>query len=238
MTYSESGLDVVLKINKKKDLELSQRQALTEFARAYNLARLSLHQPGYQEIIVCFRDPFVLFDGVRVSIDASSFLQVNKAMDEMLSGCLQAMLPAAFKHAADLFCGRGTLSLPLSSKGPVDSFEMDKSALKALLQAAKGFKRPLSTFSRNLFSFPLRREELEKYDVVVLNPPRIGAHAQAKELAKSIVPYVFMVSCNPASFARDARVLIESGYHLNDVTLLDQFLWSPHIETIAVFKRV
>ncbi len=237
MTRGEPGLDVVLKINKKKDLELDQRQVLIEFARTHDLARLSLHQPGYQEVIVSFRDPFVLFDGVRVSIDASSFLQVNKAMDEMLSSCLQEMLPAAFKYAADLFCGRGTLSLPLSRKGPVDSFEMDEGALKALLQAAKNFRRPLSAFSRNLFSSPLRKEELKKYDVVVLNPPRIGAHAQAKELAQSSVLHVFVVSCNSASFARDARVLIEGGYHLNDVTPLDQFSWSPHIEMVAVFKK-
>ncbi|MAB14802.1 MAG: RNA methyltransferase, partial [Parvibaculum sp.] len=97
--------------------------------------------------------------------------------------------------------------------------------------------KPLTTERRDLFRRPLLASELDKYDAVVLDPPRAGAQAQAAELAKSRVPRIAFVSCSPASFARDARMLLDGGYRLVSVTPVDQFLWSAHVELIGVFSR-
>lgn len=237
ITKTDGGLDVGFQFKKRINLSLTQRENLIEFSKVNNLARLSLLHENDSETIVCFEAPTVSFDGVSVAVGAKSFLQVSSEVDDVLAELLLSSLPENFKRAADLFCGRGTLSLPLSNRGKVDGFEMDKDALKALQDAAKKSGRPINTVERNLFSEPLLVNELNKYDVIVLDPPRVGAHAQAKELAKSQIPLVFMVSCNAASFARDAKILIDGGYELGPITPIDQFLWSPHIEMTALFRR-
>jgi 23S rRNA (uracil1939-C5)-methyltransferase len=139
---------------------------------------------------------------------------------------------------ADLFSGVGTFALPLAKKAKVHAVEQDKAALAALVQAArsKGLK-PVTTEARDLFKQPLTVPELAPYDAVVLDPPRAGAEAQARVLAKSKVPVIAYVSCDAASFARDAAILAAGGYRIGAVTPIDQFLWSSHIELVAGFVR-
>lgn len=140
---------------------------------------------------------------------------------------------------ADLFAGIGTLSLRLAQRSPVMAADGDATLLAALDEAARrspGLK-PVTTRRRDLFRNPLAPAELNAFGAVVFDPPRAGARAQAEALAQSAVPIVVAVSCNPATLARDARILIDGGYRLTGVTPIDQFLWSSHVEAVAVFAR-
>lgn len=237
ITDTQSGLDLIFKFKAFRELELHEREMLVEFARSQNLARLSIKSEDAQETVVCFRQPQVSFDQVMVDVEADSFLQVSELIDETLATIIQTEIQSPCKRAADLFCGRGTLSLPLARFCPVDAYEMDPKALIALRKAIQASKRPIHIFERNLFTNPLKEKELSVYDCVVLDPPRVGAFSQCKVLAKSNVPLVIMVSCNPASFARDARELVLGGYQMGPITPLDQFLWSSHIELTASFRK-
>jgi 23S rRNA (uracil1939-C5)-methyltransferase len=142
------------------------------------------------------------------------------------------------KMVLDLFSGCGTFALALARKARVHAVEQDAPALAALAQAAKssGLK-PVTTEVRDLFKLPMTPGELAGYDAAVLDPPRAGAHAQAQMLAKSAVPAIAYVSCDAASFARDAALLVAGGYKIGPVTPIDQFLWSSHIELVGSFER-
>ena len=143
------------------------------------------------------------------------------------------------KAVADLFAGCGTFTFPLAEKAKVHAVELDKPALAAIAAAARvtqGLK-PITTEARDLFKIPLSGDELKPFDAVVLDPPRAGALAQARALATSKVRRIAYVSCGAETFARDARILVDGGYKLGAVTPVDQFLWSSHIELVAVFAR-
>jgi 23S rRNA (uracil1939-C5)-methyltransferase len=164
-------------------------------------------------------------------------MQASSFSNDILIDLVMKAAPEKMKRAADLFCGRGTFSLPLSTLTKVDSYELDKPALSALERAKNKHSRPINTSVRNLFQEPLTNDELNKYDYVVINPPRAGALKQCQELAKTAVPIIIMVSCDPKTFARDAHALIAGGYKLNEATPVDQFLWSDHIEVVGTFYR-
>jgi len=133
----------------------------------------------------------------------------------------------------------GTFALVLAQNTRVHAVEAERTALDALAAAARGTPglKPVTVEKRDLFKVPLGVPELTKFDAVVLDPPRVGALAQAKELAKSKIRRIVYVSCNPQSFARDARVLVDGGYRMGTITPVDQFLWSSHIELVAAFTR-
>jgi 23S rRNA (uracil1939-C5)-methyltransferase len=140
---------------------------------------------------------------------------------------------------ADLFAGVGTFALPLSERAEVHAVEGDPAMVAALekgWRGAEGLKR-VSTEARDLFRRPLELDELRGFDGVVIDPPRAGAEAQTAVLAKSRVPVIAAVSCNPVTFARDARVLVAGGYRLDWVQVVDQFRWSSHVELVARFSR-
>ena len=241
VTQSDVGLDVLFSYKNKPTLSLDNREQLIQFAATYNLARLSVTQQrndaATPDVIVNFRTPTIHFDGVPVHMDAKSFLQASKDMDRFVEDYIKKTLTFDIKRVADLFCGRGTLSFPLSTIAMVDGFEMEQDALTALQMAAHKAQRPIQVKERNLFHDPLKTKELEKYTCVSINPPRVGAAKQMKELAQSNVPHIFMMSCNPISFAKDVRILIEGGYRPSPITPIDQFLWSPHVEMVAVFSK-
>jgi 23S rRNA (uracil1939-C5)-methyltransferase len=140
---------------------------------------------------------------------------------------------------ADLFAGCGTFSLPLAAGAAVLAVEGEAAMLAALAEAARRTPglRPVRTEARDLFRRPLRAGELGGFDAVVIDPPRAGAEAQSRELARSGVPVIAAVSCDPASFARDAAILVAGGYRLDWVQPVDQFRWSGHVELAARFSR-
>lgn len=236
VTLLEGGLDVVLQWPDEPDLTI--RQVLAEFAGAADLARLSwrLSADGEGEPIAQRRPLGSLFGDTFVSVPPGTFLQASAEAEAALVRAVTAPLASA-KLAADLFAGLGTFTFALTKVGvSVHAVDADRAALQALAGAARG--RPqISWEARDLFASPLHPSELRRFDAVVFDPPRSGARAQAEQLANSAVPIVIAVSCNPNSFVRDARILVEGGYRLQHITPVDQFVWSSHLELVAVFSR-
>ncbi len=240
-TRLETGLDLVL-VGPER-LSLEAREALAALAESADLARLSWQPDARQPVepVAARRAAVIRFGGHPVSVPPGAFLQASAAGEAALTGAILAgvALLDGNEPVADLFAGCGTFSLPLVTGGPsrrrVHAVDGSGSALAAL--AAAGHGLPLTTAQRDLSRNPLSGSELAPFGAVVFDPPRAGAAIQAAALAASSVPVVVAVSCNPATFARDARQLREGGYGLCSALAVDQFLWSAHIELVAVFRR-
>lgn len=215
---------------------LAAREALAALAEDCDIARISWRQdPRQKAELILQRKPVIAQMGpLAVELPPGAFLQPSAAGEKALVDDVLAAMPA-HGHFADLFAGCGTFSGPLLARGRVDAFESDEAAAGALGKAGGG--KPLQAVRRDLFRDPLTAKELSSYDALVLDPPRAGAVAQAKALAASSVPVIAYISCNPASFARDAAILIEGGYHLKSARPFDQFIWSPHTELSGIFIR-
>jgi 23S rRNA (uracil1939-C5)-methyltransferase len=180
----------------------------------------------------------VTLSGVTVDLPPGAFLQAVPEAEQAMARLVVEGVGKARK-VADLFCGLGTFTFALARKASVTAAEADPALLAALSAGARhasGLK-PVTVLRRDLTREPLSWQELKAFDAVVFDPPRAGAIAQAQALAKSKVPRVVAVSCNPATFARDARALIDGGYRLTRVTPVDQFVFSPHVELVASFVR-
>ena len=234
LTATESGLDIHFTTEKSCSLSLIQKEQMVSFAAIHRCARIGMNG----ETLAIFKTPYVVFESIKVEADAHGFLQASKAADTLMAQLLLESLPQDLVKSADLFCGRGTLTFPLLTRGPVDAFEMDQSALTALKKAApSSYHHKLKAHERNLFRSPLSAYELSTYTSVVLNPPRIGALAQCKQLAMSSVPQIIYVSCNPQTFARDVAILQQQNYTFKKVIPIDQFHWSHHIEIFTVLEK-
>ncbi len=230
LILSESGLDVSVKGGKPLDgpLELALAQATEQ----HGLARLSWDD----EVIAMRTPPAQRFGAADVVPPPGSFLQATKDGEQAL---LRAVLEATqgAKRIADLFAGCGTFSLPLAQMAEIHAVEGEAEMTRALDQGwrkAQGLKQ-VTTEARDLFRRPLMPDELLKFDAVVLDPPRAGAEAQVTELAQAQRPVIAFVSCNPVTFARDAKMLVNAGYTLDWVQVVDQFRWSLHTELAARF---
>ena len=208
-------------------------QKLTRLTQQLDLARLSNHGA----IVLEQRPPVLQMGAAQVVPPAGAFLQATLAAEEALAGAVLDAVNGA-KRVADLFCGVGTFALRLAQHARVLAAESDAAALQALVQAARNpALQQVDPIRRDLFTRPLQAEELNGCEAVVFDPPRAGAQAQVRELAKSEVPLVVGVSCNVQSFAEDAKTLIAGGFVLESVTPFDQFRHSPHIELVGVFRR-
>jgi 23S rRNA (uracil1939-C5)-methyltransferase len=233
VTAAESGLDVV--IDTKSPIELSERERLAQWAEEADLARLSWGG----EPVVQRRAVRVTASGIEVDLPEGAFLQASQEGALVLEKIVVAALQDAHS-VADLHAGWGPFSLALAASGKtVQAYELDPAQIAALAAAARrsGLGQKIFAWERDLRYRPLLPDELSGFDGLVLDPPRAGAAEQVIELAKSDIPVLAYVSCNPASFARDARVLVEGGYSLDHVTPIDQFPWSPHVELAGVFHR-
>lgn len=174
------------------------------------------------------------FGILQVALPPDAFMQPTPEGEAALVDAIMKELPDD-GHFADLFSGCGTFSGPMLTHGSVDSFESDVPAVQALAKAARGM--PLRVFKRDLFKNPLHPQELNHFDAVIFDPPRAGCEAQMVSLAKSRVDRVIGLSCNPATFARDARLLTKGGYRLKSLQIVDQFIWSHHVEVVGVFTK-
>jgi 23S rRNA (uracil1939-C5)-methyltransferase len=232
VTQSENGLDVDVKQAKPTDGPmLMELGALTERLK---LARLSWNG----ETIASRIAPTQRFQTATVTPPPDAFLQATAHGQAALTKAVLAAIGPA-KRVADLFAGCGTFTLPLAKLAEVHAVESDAAALAALdvgWRKAVGLKT-ITTQTRDLFRRPLEPSELDRFDAVVLDPPRAGAKAQVEALATSKVPCIAAVSCNPVTFARDAATLIAGGYRLDWVQVVDQFRWSPHVELVGSFIR-
>ncbi len=227
------GLDVDIHNGQIKKLSLEDHERFASFAQQNNLARISYKN----RVVAEYRKPMISFSGIPVEVSAQGFLQASDLADQLLQESVAQFMPSAVKKIADLFCGRGTFTMLLQKYGKVDGYELDDPALAALNKAVQCYQLPVQTFSRNLFDQPLDPQELKPYDVVVIDPPRAGAMQQCEQLARSSVPTLIYISCNPGSFARDAKLLQEGGYQLHTVVPVDQFLWSEHLELVGHFTK-
>lgn len=231
---SETGLDIAASDSGR--LSPGQRQmAIEAVLSERSVARLTVDG----EIVVEARKPSVTFGSVAVAPPPGGFVQASAAAEERMAELVTGHLGGC-KRVADLFSGSGTFSLRLAERSAVTAVESDAAALVALDAAgrhAKGLK-PLKVERRDLFRRPLMAAELKPFDGVAFDPPRAGAEFQAKELARSAVRRIAAVSCNPATLARDLAILTEGGYRIDAVHPIDQFLWSPHVEAVALLSRV
>jgi 23S rRNA (uracil1939-C5)-methyltransferase len=232
ITASDGGLDV--DIRGSGPLPTALVSAMSSVAAKHRLARLTRHG----ELVLLRQAPGVTMGKARVILPPGGFLQATVAGEEALAALVSERCRRA-KHIADLFCGVGPFALRLAEKSRIAAYDSDSNAIASLQKAAAATSglKPVKAETRDLFRRPLVAEELRDFDAVVFDPPRQGAQAQAERLAASKVPAVIAVSCNVATFARDARILIDGGYKIEGVTPVDQFRHTPHVELVARFAR-
>ena len=236
VTWTESGLDVdVTGVERRSGgLSADRRLQVAEVAAETDMARVTLAG----EILYQARQPVVRLGKAVVALPPGAFLQaVPEAEAAMTSFTLEALAGAG--RVADLFCGVGTFALRLAEIAQVSAADSSPEcavALGAAVGAAPGL-RGVKVEARDLFRRPMLAQEMKGLDGAVFDPPRAGAPAQAAEIASSGLSRAVGVSCNPVSFARDARILVDAGFRLERVLPVDQFLWSPHVELVGVFSR-
>lgn len=232
ITTTDVGLDV--DVRGSGPLPSTLIATLSLLAEQHRLARLTRHG----ELVLMRIPPTIMMGAAQVTLPPGSFLQATVAGEEALAALVSQHCRRS-KHIADLFCGVGPFALRLAAKSRVSAFDSDAGAVTALQKAATSTSglKPVKAEARDLFRRPLVPQELRDYDTVVFDPPRQGAEAQAKHLAASKIPVVIAVSCNVATFARDARILIDGGYKIESVTPVDQFRHTPHVELVARFRR-
>ena len=232
ITAADNGLDV--DVRGSGPLGTALLSALSKLAEKHNLARLTRHG----ELVIMRKPPVVRVGKAQVTLPTGSFMQPTAVGEETLAALAFERCKGA-KHIADLFCGFGPFAFRLAEKFKVAVFDSDAAAVTALQNAVKltqGLK-PIKAEARDLFRRPLMPQELRDYDCVVFDPPRQGAQAQSQQLAASKIALAVAVSCNPATFARDARILIDGGFKIDSVTPVDQFRHTPHVELVAKFRR-
>ena len=231
-TATDSGLDVDVRGSGAPSAE--RLAALARVAEAHGLARLTRHG----ELVAQRVQPLLQIGRARVLLPPGAFLQATAEGEATLARLVIEHIGKA-KRVADLFAGIGTFALRLAERARINAADSDADAIKALERGAataSGLK-PVDAAQRDLFRRPFVASELKGFDAIVFDPPRQGAEAQARELAKSTVPLVVAVSCDVTTFARDARILIDGGYRISAVTPVDQFRYSYHVEIVAKFQK-
>lgn len=227
------GLDVTVSGSDAPPTMQSAAQ-LAILARRAGLARLTV-----EGLTVCSeRAPQLVTEAGSIVPPPGAFFQAVEAAERHMAGLIIAGVGKA-KRLADLYCGSGTFTLPLARRGRVLAVDSDKAALAALTVASRfaANLKPIQTVLRDLATEPLSPLELAGVDAVVIDPPRAGAKAQCEMIARSKIHTVVAVSCNPATLARDCRILIDAGFSMGPVHGVDQFLWSPHVEAIVTLVR-
>lgn len=235
-----NGLDVAIEVEgpiegPRQSLSAGQRARLGAGAAELKLLRFSLNgDPLYQ-----LAEPYVTMGAAHVTPPPGVFLQASAEAEAAMARIVVEALPKRAKRAVDLFSGMGAFSFWLATRVKVLAIDSDANAISALEAGKRHVQglKPIDAKVRDLMREPLSRKELEGFDLAVFDPPRAGAQPQAEMLSKSAVPIVVAVSCNPATLARDARILVDGGYKLLRATPIDQFLYSPHVEVVAVFTR-
>jgi 23S rRNA (uracil1939-C5)-methyltransferase len=232
ITATENGLDV--DVRGSGPLDTAMLSKLSGLAKQHRLARLTRHG----ELVLLQAPPTVHVGRATVTLPPASFMQPTLAGEETLATLVAERCKGA-KRIADLFSGFGPFSLRLAEKFRVSAFDSDAKAIVAFNEAIRTTQglKPLTGEARDLFRRPLMPQELRDFDGVVFDPPRQGAEAQSRQLAASRLTHVVAVSCNPATFARDANILLGGGFKLGEVTPVDQFRHTAHVELAARFTR-
>ncbi|MFN3585227.1 class I SAM-dependent RNA methyltransferase [Phenylobacterium sp.] len=236
VTLTDTGIDIDITGVEAKSggLSADARMQLAERAAEADFARVTLGG----EAAYMIRAPQVRLGPAVVALPPGAFLQATREAEAAMTAFVGEAAAGATR-IADLYCGVGTFTFRLAEIAPVHAADFAAPAVQALTAALAGAPglKGVTAEARDLVRRPVLAEELRKTDVAVFDPPRAGAVEQTAELARSGVARVIGVSCNPATFARDARTLIDAGFRLERVLPVDQFLWSPHVELVGVFQR-
>lgn len=229
--WTQQGADIHIRTPHSHSFSLTQVEALTLWIEKEDWARLTINN----QLFICRKSPTITLDKVSLSVSPGCFLQASVSMEKTLETLVEKWMiqQKQSPKILDLFCGRGTLSLPLSRYGSITGYESDEDAVLALNQGATKEKRPLKAHVRDLYKTPLNVRELEKYDLIVLNPPRAGAPAQIKAMASMSSKPILYVSCSPNSLAQDCAFLQKQGRHILSLQPIDAFFGSNHIEVVA-----
>lgn len=239
-TQCDNGLDVVVE-GAGKSLAPAVREKIAKAARDGRLLRVSLDR----DPVYVTAQPLIRFGTANVTPPPGAFLQavpeIERAMADQIVEALTQKRPGRkpARRVADLYCGVGTFTFPIAARAEILAIDSDKRAIEALAAATRltpGL-RPVTALVRDLHRDPLSARELDAFDAVVFDPPRAGAAAQAERLAKSKVATIVAVSCAPGTLARDLAILCAGGYAIEQITPYDQFLYTPHVETVAVLRR-
>jgi 23S rRNA (uracil1939-C5)-methyltransferase len=235
LTSSETGIDCVM--IRTRPLSLPDREIMAAFAEENDLARIAWRAGPAKpaEPVAARRVPLVRIADRTVELPAGTFLQPSAEGQAKLTELAMRALGTRGGAVVDLFCGLGTFALPLAKSATVTAYDSDADGVAALNAAARSLR--LKAAQRDLFREPVTVRELGEFAAAVMDPPRAGAETQARALADCGVETIAYVSCNPVSFARDAAILTEGGYELEQVTPVDQFQWSPHTELVGIFRR-
>lgn len=231
-TVSGNSLDV--KIDNGKKLSATEISKFAQICNQFKILRLMWND----DVIAQSNPPSQKMGLADVIPPSGAFLQATKSGEAaLIKTVLEIIGPS--KRVVDLFAGCGTFALPISSKATVHALEGDVNMIAALDSGwrAAGGLHDIKSEARDLFRRPLMPDEFKKIDAIVIDPPRAGAVSQVVEIAKANVGRIAFVSCNPATFARDASILCNNGYNLDWVQVIDQFLWNPHIELVAQFTK-
>ncbi len=237
VTLSLTGLDIDIsgvEAKKSGGLSADARMNIAMTAAEADFARVTMGE----DILYMSRTPKVRFGKAMVGLPIQPFLQASAASETDMVRLVTEAVSGARK-VADLFCGAGTFTFPLAETAVVYAADGSATAiasLKTAMASAPGLKT-ITPDARDLFRRPMLAEDMKGFDVIVFDPPRAGAEAQAAEIARSQVAKTVAVSCNPTTFIRDAKILVNAGFSLDSVTPIDQFLWSSHVELVGVFTR-
>ena len=234
MQMLDQGVELILEGVKAEGLDAAM--ALQDFAGAHKLARFAIDQGDGLEILWQPEPPTMRFGDVTVEVPPFAFLQPTSAGQAALIEAVAKAIGDA-GAVADLFAGVGTFALSVQAGRKVYAAEGARDAIAALAAAANRARALVATEHRDLFRRPLTPAELDRFGAIIIDPPRAGAEEQIKQLAASAAPVIAYVSCNPASFARDAKMLIEGGYTLDWVQPVGQFRWSTHVELASRFSK-
>ncbi|WP_265570727.1 class I SAM-dependent RNA methyltransferase [Sphingomicrobium nitratireducens] len=235
MTLADQGVDVMLSGVATEGLEAVE--AVSEFAERHKLARLSIDEGYGAEDRWAPQPVTVTLSGIPVALPSGAFLQATRdGEDALVAAALEAT--AGEGPVLDLFAGLGTFAFAMASRGrDVVAAEAGRDAILSLKGAASRAGLPVEASHRDLYRNPVQSDELARFAAIVLDPPRAGAEAQVGEIARSKVARISYVSCNPATFAKDALTLVDGGYSLDWVRPVGQFRWSTHVELAAAFSR-
>jgi len=227
ITLADTGIDMLLQL-KNSDGGTEQYQ---RFMKTMPLIRISVQYPNGAVALIKQKEVVAMTLGeYQVTLPATAFLQAAREAQAIITDIV-CKATNGVSPIVDLFAGIGTYSFPMSARARVHAVENDG----PMVDHIRSVSPKVSTQKRELFKNPLTAAELAKFNAAIINPPRAGAKNQVEELAKSTIKKIVMISCNPATWSRDAKTLQTAGYKLTSLTVIDQFVYSPHVEMVSVF---
>lgn len=243
ITEALNGLVIDIDMEQMNDLNKHMNLKINEFIKKNNVISLTINSNQQHIFTTQIEVPYIKFAGVLIKISARCFLQTSQLSDEILADLVIKYIKTIAlldnHKAIDLFSGRGTFTIPLAHYIPVTAYESDVEAVEALLQASRNARLKIDALQRDLFIQPVTTDELNAYNICIINPPRTGAQTQIQQLADSKISYIVYISCNLESFNRDAKILMSKGnFQLQAIKPVDQFYYNSHMELVAFFTNI